>query len=92
MNFYIFNITYSFDGGYIAKKCDTYDEALAMLNDYLEKEIQEVVVEGEYNPSVLKWSEDDVTLVYAEGYSKNETSLNYTAEDCAYYRIFEVEI
>ena len=92
MKIYIFNVTYNFDGDYIAKKCNTYDEALAMLNDFLEKEVQEVVAGSEYNPSVLRWSEDDVTLVYAEGYSTEEINMNYNTEDCAYYKIFEVEI
>jgi hypothetical protein len=92
MKIYIFNVTYNFDGYYVAKKCNNYDEALAMLNDFLEKEVQEVVAGSEYNPSVLKWSDDDVTLVYAEGYSTEEISMNYNTEDCAYYRIFEVEI
>ena len=92
MRIYIFNVTYNFDEEYIAKKCDTYDEALAMLNDFLKKEVQEVVDGNEYNPSVLKWSDDDVTLVYAEGYTIEEISMNYNVEDCAYYRIFEVEI
>ena len=92
MKIYIFNVTYNFDGDYVAKKCNSYDEALAMLNNFLEKEVQEVVAGSEYNPSVLKWSDDDVTLVYAEGYSTEEINMNYNAEDCAYYRIFEVEI
>ena len=92
MKIYIFNITYNFDGDYIAKKCDTYDEAIGMLNDFLEKEVQEVAAGSEYNPSVLRWSQDDVTLVYAEGYSTKEINMNYNAEDCAYYRVFEVEI
>lgn len=92
MKIYIFNITYNFDGDYIAKKCDTYDEAIAMLNDFLEKEVQVIAAESEYNPSILRWSQDDVTLVYAEGYSEKEINMNYNAEDCAYYRVFEVEI
>ena len=39
---YIFTITYSFDGDYVAKKCDNYEEAVKTLNDYLEEEIKTV--------------------------------------------------
>lgn len=92
MKIYIFSVTYNFDGDYIAKKCDTYNEALTMLNDFLEQEVKEVVAGSEYSPSILKWTDDDVTLVYAEGYTTEEISMNYNAEDCAYYRIFEVEV
>ena len=95
MKFYIFTITYNFDGDYVAKECDTYEEALKMLNNYLTEEIETVKTESEYEPSVLKWNEDDVTLVYAEGYNTNPIENRYREflrENCAYYRIFEVEI
>lgn len=84
---YIFTITYSFDGDYVAKKCGSYEEAITMLNDYLEEEIKTVENEQEYTPSVIRDSEDDVTLIYAEGLTEN-----YHTEDYACYRIFEVEI
>lgn len=89
-NEYIFTITYNFDGAYVVKKCATYEEALKMLKDYLKEEIKTIRTESEYEPSVLEWEEDDVTLVYASGYTKEEKSRNYATEDCAYYRIFEV--
>ena len=84
---YIFTITYSFDGDYVAKKCGIYEEAVKMLNDYLEEEIKTVENEQEYTPSVIRDSEDDVTLIYAEGFTEN-----YHTEDYACYRIFKVEI
>ena len=56
------------------------------------EEVQTVRTECGYTPSVLEWSEDDITLVYAEGYSGDDIKGNYNSEDCAYYRIFEVEI
>ena len=67
---YILAITYNFDGGYVAKKCETYEDAIKLLNDYLEEEVRIVKTESEYEPSVLRWEEDDVTLVYASGYTK----------------------
>lgn len=91
MKIYIFNVTYNFSGNYIAKKCNTYDEALAMLNDFLEKESYNFTENCGYNPSVLKWSEDNVTLVGAGGYSTEESN-NHNTENCAYCKIFEVEI
>lgn len=91
MKIYVFTITYNFDGDYIAKKCNTHEEAVIMLNDFLTEEIKVIQTECEYTPSVLEWNEDDVTLVYAEGYTI-ETTDNYATEDCAFYRIFEVEI
>ena len=92
MKIYIFTITYNFDSDTIVRKCNTHKEAIKMLNNFLEEEIQVVKVENEYIPSILKWGEDDITLVYAEGYSKDDKNSNYRIEDCAYYRIFEVEI
>lgn len=91
MKLYIFTITYNFDGDYIAKKCDTYEEAVAMLNNYLTEEACTIEKECEYTPSVLNFAEDDVVLVYAEGYTTETKDRNYATEDCGYYRIFEVE-
>ena len=88
---YILVITYNFDGGYVAKKCETYEDAIKLLNDYLEEEVRIVKTESEYEPSVLRWEDDDVTLVYASGYTKEEMSRNYAIEDCAYYKILKIE-
>lgn len=89
---YIVTITYNYEGGYVAKKCDTYEEAVKLLNDFLKEEVQTVRTECGYTPSVLEWGEDDITLVYADGYSEDDLKGNYNSEDCVYYRIFEVEI
>lgn len=86
---FIFTITYNFDGDYVAKKCDTYEEAVKTLKEYLTTEIKVIKEECDYTPSVLQFEEDDVVLVYAEGYVLSENR-NYALEDCAYYRIFEV--
>lgn len=61
-----------------------------MLHKYLDEEVSAVKIESKYEPSVLDWSEDDVVLVYAEGYTKETKDRNYALEDCAYYRIFRV--
>lgn len=87
---FIFTITYNFDGSSVAKKCDTMEEAVKMLQEYLSKEVNTIKAESGYEPSVIDWSEDDIVLVYAEGYTKDTKDRNYALEDCAYYRIFEV--
>lgn len=93
MKYYIMVITYNFDAAYIAKYFDIRDEAIAAMNKYIENETWCVMQESGYKPSVLNWSEDDVTLVYAEGYSlENLEDGEFRIEDCADYRVFEVEI
>lgn len=92
MKIYIFTITYNFDTDAIVIKCNTYEEALQKLKDFLKDEVRSIRTESGYEPSVLDWEEYDVTLVYAEGYSRSDGNMNYGVEDCAYYRIFEVEI
>lgn len=87
---YILTITYNFNGDSAVKKCKTEKEAVKVLNKCLSKEVEAVKNESGYRPSVLDWSDDDVTLVYAEGYTKEMTDRNYALEDCAYYRVFEV--
>lgn len=88
---YIFTVTYNFDGDYVAKKCETYEKAIEMLNEDLAEEIGIIKRECGYTPSILKLEDDDVVLVYAEGYKTDTSDRNYATEDCAYYRIFEVE-
>ena len=93
MKYYIMTITYNFDSSYIAKYFDTRDEAIAAMNNYLKNEIGYVMQNSGYKPSVLNWLEDDVTLVYAEGYSlENLKDGKHRLEDFAEYRVFEVEI
>lgn len=95
MKTYIVTITYNFDGDYVAKKCNTYQDAIKLLNEYLNTEVQTVINECEYEPSVLRWYEDDITLVYAEGYTTNpydNRDRAFLKEDCAYYRIFEITV
>ena len=90
---YVLMITYNFDGGYEARKCEKYNDAVVLLNTYLKEEIETVKRKSGYMPSVLKWDEDDITLVYAEGYTLNteeKEKRNYASEDCAYYRIFQI--
>ena len=87
---YIITITYNFDSGYFAQKCFTREDALKTLRELLDNEIKIVKSESGYTPSVLNFYDDDITLVYAEGYSINDMGRSFAQEDCAFYRIFEV--
>ena len=86
---WIFTITYNFDVDYIAKCFDTERDALMEMYYMLEEEVEVIQRESEYEPSVLKWSDDDIVLVYDEDYSIYDP--NWSQRDCAYYRIFKVE-
>lgn len=92
MKIYIFTVTYNSESAYVTKKFDSYKEALKGLNEFLEAKVETIKRECEYEPSVLEWEEDDITLVYGAGYTVENLTKDYALEDCAYYRIFEVEI
>lgn len=95
MKKYILTITYNFDSDYVSKAFDTEEAAIQELNRYLSEEVETIRRESEYEPSVIMWNNTDITLVYAEGYDDglNENyRKDYPMEDCAEYRIIEVEI
>ena len=87
---YVFVITYNFDNDYIIRKCNSDKKAVELLQKYLQDEIETIVSECGYQPSVLAWDETDVTLVYAEGYTTDDMNRNHALEDCAYYRVFKI--
>lgn len=88
---YIVTITYNFDSDTVVKSCKTEEDAIKLLNKLLDEEIKTVQTENNYTPSVLRWEDDDVTLVYAEGYTTKDMNRNYALEDCANYRVFAVD-
>lgn len=88
-NKYVLTVTYNFDRDSIVREYDTYEEAVKGLETELQSEVKTIREEAGYIPSVLKWREDAVMLVYAEGYKTGETDRNYALEDCVYYRIFK---
>lgn len=93
MKEYIVVITYNFDTDFVAVKCKTYEEAVEKLNELLNEEIEIVKRENKYTPSVLRFTDDDVTLVYESGYTldlKNVSTREYFLQDCAFYKIIEV--
>lgn len=93
MKEYIVVITYNFDTDFIAIKCKTYEEAVEKLNELLNEEIETVKRENEYAPSVLRFTDDDVTLVYGSGYTlnyiKGKSIRYYLLQDCAFYKVIE---
>ena len=93
MKEYIVVITYNFDTDFVAVKCKTYEEAVEKLNELLNEEIETVKRENEYTPSVLRFTDDDVILVYESGYTldlKNVSTREHLLQDCAFYKIIEV--
>lgn len=93
MKEYIVVIIYNFDTDFVAEKCKTYEEAVEKLNKLLNEEIETVKRENKYTPSVLRFTDDDVTLVYESGYTldlKNVSTREYFLQDCAFYKIIEV--
>lgn len=93
MKEYIVVITYNFDTDFVAIKCKTYEEAVEKLNELLNEEIEIVKRENEYTPSVLRFTDDDVILVYESGYTldlKNVSTREYLLQDCAFYKVIEV--
>ena len=93
MKEYIVVITYNFDTDFVAIKCKTYEEAVEKLNELLNEEIETVKRENEYTPSVLRFADDDVILVYESGYTldlKNVSTREYLLQDCALYKVIEV--
>lgn len=94
MKKYILTITYNFDSDYIVASFDTEKESVEALNEALNEEVETVIKENKYEPSVIRFGYDDVVLVYAEGYTDitdGSYRKDYPMEDCAMYRIFEVE-
>ena len=93
MKEYIVVITYNFDTDFVAIKCKTYEEAVEKLNELLNEEIEIVKRENEHTPSVLRFADDDVILVYESGYTldlKNVSTREYLLQDCALYKVIEV--
>ena len=88
MKEFIVVITYNFDSDVVTKKCKNYKEAVNKLNEIIERE-------SEYAPSILKFTDDEVILVYDSGYTlnylKEKSTREYLLQDCAFYRVIEVE-
>lgn len=97
MTKYVFIITYNFDGDYISKVFDTYEEAEKCFNEYLDEEVDVTMTESEYEPTVIETNiggtYKEVVLVYEEDFDL-DWNFKYGAcgVDMAHYRIFEIEV
>ena len=69
--------------------CDSRETAINLLLVCINNDIKTIRVEEQYDPSVLTWSEDNVTLVHAPNYTAKDES--YKDENCAYYRVMKIE-
>ena len=83
---YLMLITYSFDTDYVAKPCATEDEAITELNKYLNEEIETVKKECEFTPIVIRYSDDEVKLVY----TNNKWDYVNEEVDTATYKVIEI--
>ena len=73
--------------------CDSRETAIELLHKCLEAEVNLVKSVAGYTPSVLEPDEDDITLMYAEGYEDipaNYDGESFKSEDFARFGVIEV--
>lgn len=92
MKAYILTITNSFNSDYIAEKYNSYEEALAVMEGYLELEIEKIEDLECYEPSVLRFNDNDVRLVDEEETVTLDNYREFTNSCITYYRVFKIEI
>lgn len=88
---FIFSITYNFDSAYICRLFNTEQKAIECLKKYLEEEIKIVRKESEYEPSVLKDNDTEITLIYEENALMYDEYGNRTTYDMAFYKVMEAD-
>ena len=86
MSGFIMLITYSFDTEYVSVPCDTDEEAIAKLREYLAEETEIVEREFGYTPVVREHSDTEVELFYID-------DLDYVDSDTdiATYKVIEID-
>lgn len=72
---------------YIAVPCKDKEEAIGVLNDYLNDEIAIIQVESKYTPHVLELSATEKILVYSDDDSIDAD--NYFEYDYAVYKMIK---
>lgn len=85
---YIMLITYSFDTDYVSVPCETEQEAIKKMEEYLENEIEVTADECGYRPTVV--DTETVTekiLVYE---SELDEPMRYKLYDHAIYKVIDV--
>ncbi len=91
MSKYLMLITYSFDTEYVAVPCDTEEEAIKVLNKYLDEEIRTVIEESDYAPTVREFDETEKELSYeSEAELINMSAKELLNVDKATYKVIEI--
>ena len=87
---FIMLIAYSFDTDYVSVPCKTEEEALCVLHKYMQDEIKITQKEREYTPQVIKMSDTEYYLSYADAeYCGIVDAGNYSDHDYAVYKVIE---
>ena len=88
---FVMLITYSFDTDYVSVPCETEEEALCVLHQYMQDEIKLVKRERGYTPVVIEMDETEFILSYEDEENSGEVNAqNYTDRDYASYKVIEV--
>ena len=87
MKKFILTITYSFDTDYYTKSFNNEEDAIKELNKILDKEVTTTKKEFGFTPSIIKYSDIDVALIYEQ-----DCQEDYFTNDRTYYKVFEVEL
>lgn len=84
-------ITYSLDTDYVCVPCETKEEAVRVMQKYLDDEIGIVREKQGYTPQVIKTGETETILSYAdeECYGRVDAG-NYSDHDYAVYKVIEI--
>jgi predicted RNase H-like HicB family nuclease len=84
---YIMLITYSFDGDYVSVPCETEEEAIQKMNEYLKEEVETVIKESEYIPIVKRYDDSlEAELFYID----NEMYID-TNTDIGRYKVIKID-
>ena len=75
---HIMLITYSFDSDYVSIPCPSEEEAIKLLHEYLNEEVNITENECEYTPIIREYSDDEIELIYS-------------GDDVATYRVVEID-
>lgn len=87
---FIMLITYSFDTDYVSVPCKTEEEALCVLHKYMQDEIKVTQEERGYTPQVIKMSDTEYYLSYADAECCGMVDAgNYSDHDYAVYKVIE---
>lgn len=83
-------ITYSFDTDYVSIPCETEEEALELMEQYLKEEKRIVETESEYVPTIVDLDTYEKVFSYTDSEFFAIGPDNYFEHDYALYKIIEI--